>query len=84
MPARDRERLGTHSFRSGGATAAAEGGASVEDIMALGRWRSSAVRDYRRVGPQRARKAQHAQAAETRDEAYDDDDDGDEGRMDAS
>ena len=35
-----------HSFRIGAATSAALGGASVENIMGMGRWRSAAVNTY--------------------------------------
>lgn len=35
-----------HSLRRGGATAAANAGVSVEEIMAHGRWKSAAVREY--------------------------------------
>ena len=41
-----------HSFRIGAATAAAEEGASDDDIKVLGRWRSREYRGYiRREGP---------------------------------
>ena len=40
------KRLKPHSLRKGGATAASLGGASEEEIKALGRWKSDAVRVY--------------------------------------
>ncbi|GFR49378.1 hypothetical protein Agub_g11378, partial [Astrephomene gubernaculifera] len=45
----------SHSLRRGGATAAAEGGASGEQIKAHGRWRSEAVSAY--ILPSAAAKA---------------------------
>ncbi|XP_075065178.1 uncharacterized protein LOC142152430 [Mixophyes fleayi] len=42
----DPSRFGTHSFRIGAATAAAEEGSSVSAIKALGRWRSDAYKTY--------------------------------------
>lgn len=55
------EGLSPHSLRSGGATAAALGGASEEAIKALGCWRSDSVRLYVRASTKRARVAQLAQ-----------------------
>ena len=40
------KRLKPHSLRKGGATAASLGGATEEEIKALGRWKSDAVRVY--------------------------------------
>lgn len=42
-----------HSFRRGGATAAAAAGFSEQDIQLIGRWRSDAFKLYIDVGPQR-------------------------------
>ena len=55
--------LKPHSLRGGGATAAARGGASEEQIKALGRWASDAVRGYVHAAPERARDAQEAIAS---------------------
>ena len=62
--ASERARLGPHSLRGGGATAASRGGASERAVMALGRWRSSAVRGYVNAQRMRARLAQAAMARE--------------------
>jgi len=40
------EGISGHSFRIGAATAAAEGGASEDDVKALGRWKSREYRGY--------------------------------------
>ncbi len=50
------EGISGHSFRIGAATAAAEGGASEEDVKALGRWKSRVYRGY-------IRREEGAQAA---------------------
>ena len=47
---RDLSVYTAHSLRRGGATAAAEGGATLEDIKAHGRWKSDAVRRYVQPG----------------------------------
>jgi len=62
--ASERSRLGPHSLRGGGATAASRGGASERAVKALGRWRSSAVRGYVDAQRMRARLAQAAMARE--------------------
>ena len=38
-----------HSFRIGAATSAAEAGVSEQDIMRMGRWKSSAFKRYIRI-----------------------------------
>ena len=46
-----------HSFRRGGCTAAAQGGAAVSDLQALGHWQSDAVRAYFSPLPSQLRAA---------------------------
>ena len=58
-----RGRLKPHSLRKGGATAAALGGASNEEIKTLGRWKSDAFRVYVVAACMRMRRAQRAVAA---------------------
>jgi site-specific recombinase XerD len=43
------ERVSSHSLRIGGATAAVEGGMTVEQVMTIGGWRSNAVHRYIRA-----------------------------------
>ena len=57
------KRTKPHSLRKGGATAASLGGASEEEIKALGRWKSDAVRGYVHTAQSRMRAAQQALAA---------------------
>jgi integrase len=45
-----------HSLRRGGATAAANAGFSLADIMEHGRWKSDAVKDYIRKSAVERRK----------------------------
>jgi len=47
---RARKEFGLHSLRSGGATDMERAGATLSEIMALGRWKSSAVMLYLRGG----------------------------------
>ena len=54
------KRTKPHSLRKGGATAASLGGASEEEIKALGRWKSDAVRGYVHITQSRMRAAQRA------------------------
>lgn len=49
-----RARLSLHSFRRGGATAAAACGASIREIKALGRWRSDVAYIYALISDQQA------------------------------
>lgn len=49
-------RLGLHSLRRGGASAAAANGASMREIMAQGRWRSDVAYIYALVSDERAQK----------------------------
>ena len=58
----DPHQFSSHSFRIGSATEAATRGAAIPDIMAMGRWRSSAVMDYLRT---RATLASAARARTT-------------------
>ncbi|KAL0485936.1 xerD [Acrasis kona] len=44
-----KEVCGAHSLRSGGATLAAKAGLSLEEIMAIGRWKSECVHRYIRA-----------------------------------
>ena len=58
------KRIGTHSLRSGGATAAVEGGAVEEEVREMGPWRSNALLAYLRRGAKHkgaacAQRAQH-------------------------
>ena len=43
--------ISTHSFRIGGATAAAKAGVPAHVIQLLGRWRSDAFKKYVRIAP---------------------------------
>ena len=53
-------KLSSHSFRIGGATTASQAGASREQIMAAGRWRSGAVDRYIRDDSALVSSAQQA------------------------
>ena len=54
------KRLKPHSLRKGGATAASLGGATEEEIKALGRWKSDAVRVYVHSAQAKMKVAQKA------------------------
>ena len=56
-------KLGPHSLRGGGATAASRGGAGELAVKALGRWKSDAVRGYVDASRVRSLEAQRAIAA---------------------
>ena len=58
----DHNRYSSHALRSGSATSAVMGGASHDEVKALGRWRSDAVEGYIRLQAQRA-DAQRGQSA---------------------
>ena len=52
----EKDCYNTHSFRIGAATSAWEAGIEDSQIMMLGRWRSSAYRNYIRTPPENLAK----------------------------